>query len=289
MRRISPKTIIKLTRSFYSKIIPYLPKSSNRGRPQTYPDHQIISMLLIKEVYQLSFRETILLSKDYFKNVPSLRDFHYRASKLMRVIQILIKFIHDYMQRGCVQTIIVDGTGIGFRKKTNLNWMRGTQVRKVKDHIRCEVVLTKGRYKLVQYVEVGRRYASEIKMLRKILDKMELIGRRFLADRLYDVLWLRDYLEGRGIKSVIRVRRNGVGREEVVWEEYKERNEIEGMFGNMKGKLSGYVAAYREDMAMVLALVKFLAYNMYVAYFLSLFLARLWPVYLLLSISHMDF
>jgi len=64
-----------------------------------------------------------------------------------------------------------------------------------------------------------------------------------------------------------------------------ERNEIEGMFGNVKGKLSGYVVAYREDMAMVLALVKFLAYNMYVVYFLLLFLARLWPVYLLLPIS----
>ncbi len=118
----------------------------------------------------------------------------------------------------------------------------------------------------------SRRYASEIKMLRKILDKMEFIGRRFLSDRLYDVLWLRDYLEGKGIKAVIRVRRNGVGREEVVWEEYKERNEIEGMFGNVKGKLSGYVAAYREDMAMVLALVKFLAYNMYVVYFCPIYL-----------------
>ncbi len=30
-----------------------------------------------------------------------------------------------------------------------------------------------------------------------------------------------------------------------------------GLFGNLKGKLSGYVAAYREDMAMVLVLVKF--------------------------------
>ncbi len=246
-------------------------------------------MLLTKEVYQLSFRETILLSRDYFKRVPSLRDFHYRASKLMHVIQFLIKFIHDYMQRGCVQTIIVDGTGIGYRKKTNLNWMRGTQVRKVKDHIRCEVVLTKGRYKLIQYVEAGRRYSSEIKMLQNILQKIEPRGKQFLSDRLYDVLWLRDYLEEKGIKAVIRVRRNGVGREEVVWEEYKERNEIEGMFGNVKGKLSGYVAAYREDMAMVLALVKFLAYNMYVVYFCPLFLARLWAVYLLLPISLTDF
>ena len=41
--------------------------------------------------------------------------------------------------------------------------------------------------------------------------------------------------------------------------------------GNMKMKLSRYVAAYREDMAMVLALVKFLAYDMYVIYSCPIF------------------
>ena len=107
---------------------------------------------------------------------------------------MLIKFIHDYLQRD-TESIIVDGTGIGFRKKTNLNWMRGTQIRKVKDHIRCEVVMTKGKYKLIQYVEVGRRYSSEIKLLREILNKVELKGKKFLADRLYDVRWLREELE----------------------------------------------------------------------------------------------
>jgi len=84
-----------------------------------------------------------------------------------------------------------------------------------------------------------------------------LSGERFLADRLYDVRWLRGYLERKGIKGVIRVRRDRVGREDVGGEEYKERNEIEGLFGNLKMKLSGYVTVYREDMTMVLALVKF--------------------------------
>ena len=73
MRRISPKTIIKLTHFFYSKIIPYLPKSSNRGRPQTYPDHQIISMLLIKEVFNLSQR-----------NYPDLQRLFQKSSILER-------------------------------------------------------------------------------------------------------------------------------------------------------------------------------------------------------------
>jgi len=36
-------------------------------------------------------------------------------------------------------------------------------------------------------------------------------------------------------------------------------------------KLSGYVAAHREDMVMVMALVKFLACNMYVVLFFSRF------------------
>ena len=109
-------------------------------------------------------------------------------------------------------------------------------------------------------------------MLRGILDKLELRGKEFLADRLYDVRWLRGYLGRKGIKGVIRVRRDRVGREDVEWGEYKERDEIEGLFGDLKMKLSGYVAAYREDMAMVMALVKFLFCNMYVIYFCLIFL-----------------
>ena len=154
---------------------------------------------------------------------------------------------------------------MGYRNKTNLNWMRGTQVRKVRDHIRCEVVMTKGR---IQHVEVGRRFSSEIKMLKRILQKIQLNGKKFLADRLYE--WLREYLEGRGIKTLIRVRKDAVGREDVSVDEYKERNEIEGLFGVIKGKLGGYVMVCREDMAMVLALVKFLAHSMYVALFLRI-------------------
>ena len=138
MSKRSVKRYLQDILTAIEKIIPYPSKYSNRERPRIYKDHQIISMLLIKEVFSLFFRETIILSRDYFKKVPFLRDFHYRASKLKHVIQILIKFIHN------IDSIIVDGTGIRFKKKTNLNWMRRTQVRKVKGHIRCEVVMRRG-------------------------------------------------------------------------------------------------------------------------------------------------
>ena len=81
MRRINLKTIIKLTCFFYSKIIPHLSRFSGRGRPRIYQDHQIIFMLLIKEVFFLSFRETIILSRDYFENVlPSGISFTEQVS-----------------------------------------------------------------------------------------------------------------------------------------------------------------------------------------------------------------
>jgi len=96
---------------------------------------------------------------------------------------------------------------------------------------------------------------------------MDVRGKRFLADRLYDVMWIREELKKKGVKTLIRTRRNAVGRENIDDEEYKERGKIESLFGNVKMKLSGFVATYREDMIMVLALVKFLAYNLYVLFF----------------------
>ncbi|OOC46952.1 hypothetical protein [Thermosipho sp. 1223] len=186
----------------------------------------------------------------YFKRVPSLRDFHYRLLQLEEVIKLLIKFIHDELQED-IQSVIVDGTGIGFKKQTSLHWMRGTYVRQVKNHVRCEVILTKGKYKLFQYVEVDKAYSSEIKLLKKILSKIKLKGKKFIADKLYDVKRKKNSL-----------------RKQPLEKDYMQRNEIEGLFGNIKTKLGGYVYAYREDMARILALLKFLIYNLYVAIFL---------------------
>ena len=99
------------------------------------------SMLIIKEVFSFFLRETIIFSREFFKNCLSSEISI--VSKLKHVIQILIEFIHD------IDSVIVDGTGIGFKKKTSSNWMRGSKIGKVKDHIRYEVVMEKGRYKMI--------------------------------------------------------------------------------------------------------------------------------------------
>ena len=55
------------------------------------------------------------------------------------------------MQGESVQTIIVDGTGIGYRKKATLD-ERSTG----EEGERGKVVVTKGKYKLVECIETGR-------------------------------------------------------------------------------------------------------------------------------------
>jgi len=98
-------------------------------------------MLIIMEVFSLSQRNHHSL-KRLLQKCAFPQRFPLQGRKLKHVIQILIKFIHD------IDSVIVDGTGVGYRKKVRLNWKR-------------------------------------------------------------------EYLGRKGIKGVIRVRRNGVGREDV--------------------------------------------------------------------------
>jgi len=102
MRKLNLKTIIKLTCLFCKKILPYLPKSSTkRGRLCTFPDHQIISMLVIKECF-LSPSETLSLFLNHISN-----------AFLLFTISII-----DQENQKDIDSIIVDGTGIGKRKIT---------------------------------------------------------------------------------------------------------------------------------------------------------------------------
>ena len=71
-------------------------------------------MLIIEEMFSLSFRGTIIFSRDYFKNC--LLSEISIASKLKHVIQILIKLIHD------IDSIYV---GVGKRYLSEIKILRG--------------------------------------------------------------------------------------------------------------------------------------------------------------------
>jgi hypothetical protein len=59
----------------------------------------------------------------------------------------------------------------------NLKWRRGIEVKQIKSHIRFEVIIAvdnKGKA-LILGCETGKAYASEIKMLNQISNKVDFI------------------------------------------------------------------------------------------------------------------
>jgi hypothetical protein len=88
-----------------------------------------------------------------------------------------------------IQCYIADATGFAYGNMYSLKWKRGIEIKQIRSHIRLEVIIAvdnKGKT-LILGCETGKAYASEIKMLNQILNKVDFIKRLpFIADKGYD-------------------------------------------------------------------------------------------------------
>ena len=83
--------------------------------------------------------------------------------------------------------IAADGTGFGYGEKRELNWMRGSQIRKVSSHVKVELLVGKVRGKaIILGVNMGKTYSDERKLLMEILEKVNIKTKKVLADALYE-------------------------------------------------------------------------------------------------------
>jgi len=57
-------------------------RKQKRGRPLTYPEHLILTLLATKQVYGLSYRQIPLFVRESLGNIPCLSTLHYRVSKI---------------------------------------------------------------------------------------------------------------------------------------------------------------------------------------------------------------
>jgi len=88
-----------------------------------------------------------------------------------------------------IQCYIADATGFAYGDIYNLKWRRGIEVKQIKSHIRLEVIIAVDNKDkaLILGCETSKAYASEIKMLNQILNKVDFIkGLPFIADKGYD-------------------------------------------------------------------------------------------------------
>jgi hypothetical protein len=178
---ISFKQIYKLTERFFKKIKYKEKKNSQRGRPRKYKDEFIIAIFLYQTLKQYSYREVLQELKYLGFKTPSLNDYHYRIKQLdENILKLLLEktgqcFIEKNKDK--IQCYIADATGFAYGDIYDLKWRRGIEVKQIKSHIRLEVIIAvddKGKA-LILGCETGKAYASEIKMLNQILNKVDFI------------------------------------------------------------------------------------------------------------------
>jgi hypothetical protein len=264
-----------------------------RGRPRKYQDEVILTLSLFQTYNELSFREVLEIAKREGFEVPSLNDYHYRFVALKEELMITLNeesceaVISISNQKGwSIKLYIVGGTGFSFGDKYRLSWMRGTEVRNVKSHVRLVVVVVandRGNA-VIMSCEAGGPYASEVEMLRKILRRVRRLENvPFLADRGYDAVdVIRRVLELGGVPSIkiketfrksVRHPLRKLSREN--WERYgRGRYRVESVFGSMKQKLGSGFRVVREDVAKKMAIACALLWNIYMLWVL-LFLSFL--------------
>jgi len=82
--------------------------------------------------------------------------------------------------------LIADGTRFGYGETYRMNWEKGKELRKVKFHVKTEVLvgIVRGKTVVVD-VNVGKGYSDENKLLVPMLERLEVRARYFLGDAYY--------------------------------------------------------------------------------------------------------
>ena len=209
---------------------------------------------------------------------PALSTYPYRVRQLPleRFQRLLTQVGRALAQQNPAawRVLLVDGTGFGFRDRYVLSWRRGEALRQVRAHVRLVILALvddQGRGLLLG-AAVGPPYASEMHLLREILDAMETLPRLpVVGDRAYDAVDLLERLQQLGARPALRMK--GTWRytlrhplrqaSQKGWRRWgRHRYRVEGFFGLMKLKLGAVFPLVREDLAMRRALAAAVLYNL---------------------------
>ena len=278
MRRskLNAKIIFKITQSLKRE-----KTLVQRGRPKTYTDALIISIFLYQTLKGLSYREALEETSFALGKVPSLSTYHYRISKLpKKLLKILLQDLAKKLlqKEKILYFLLSDGTGFGYDELYPLKILRGTEVKKIKSHIRVVPVVgvTLSGKRIVMTAESGGAYASEVKLLLKDLNEIDpaliLQAECFIADKCYDCIEVMERLMELGVKPAIKVKETfrkkvrhplrKISKE--FWEEWgRKRCLIENLFGTIKQKLGSQFKVKNKDIAEKMGLGVFVLYNMY--------------------------
>jgi len=280
MRRtsIKPKRLYELAKE-------YLAARPGRaypegGRPREYDDALILTIASIQNLNSYSFREALEYCEDHFKELPALSTYHDRLSGFTpEIAQGFIEHIgkkiktiaKEAPKRG--RFFVMDGTGFSYHDLYPMQLHRGTEIRKIRTHVKIGALMgLAGKKRFVISARAGPAYAGDTTLLQPLLEDLPRGRGSVLGDKGFDSIRIMTTIQDKGYRPVIPIKR---GRSLKCVREplrimsdrnaekkiYRKRPLIEGLFGNVKQKLSSHVRIFKMRIAQVFALLRLALLN----------------------------
>jgi hypothetical protein len=282
MRRttIKPKRLYELAREYMA--LRHVPVNPLGGRPREYDDALILTIACLQNLNQYSFREALEYCEDYFKELPALSTYHDRLALLTSdIAQGFVEYIGKKIKeiepkktsekKG--RLFIVDGTGFSYHDVYPLQLHRGTEIRKIQNHVKVGALIGfVGLKRYVVSVSAGQAYAGDTTLIQPLLEKLKDGKGNVLGDKGFDSHQIMATIKDKGYEPVIPIKRyRSCSPQDPLRIEsnknasnhrvYKQRTLIEGLFGNVKQKLSSHVKIFTLEIAKCFALLRFALLN----------------------------
>jgi hypothetical protein len=274
---LCPQSIYQCASKFTKKTKVCKP---GRGRPREYDEALILTIAAMQNLYDLSFREALESAESYTSHIPCLSTFHYRVQTIsLENVRKFLAFLGQELQGILcgdgrpLKYFIVDGTGWSFRDIYPLRYLRGTEVRKVHSHVRTlALVASNGKRRFVIGAISGGPYASEVVMAKQLVGTF--VFKRhlpFLGDKAFDAIAFLELVKKRGCLPAVAIKethRYPIRDPERVQSAQREkrygrkRTLIEGLFGNVKEKLTSHIRVFDQHIAEVYGLLRLALYDM---------------------------
>lgn len=280
MRRttIKPKRLYQLAKTYMAKR--HASQNPLGGRPREYDDALILTIACLQNLNQYSFREVLEYCEDYFEELPVLSTYHDRLALLTSdIAQGFVEYIGDEIALTNKKTskekgrlFVVDGTGFSYHDSYPMRMFRGMEIRKIKNHVKIGALLgIVGKRRYVVSARAGPAYAGDIPLIEPLLERLPQGKGMVLGDKGFDSINLMTMVTTKGYCPIIPVKqkKNSTiqdplreqSNQNAAQPIYKKRTLIEGLFGNIKQKLSSHVRIFKVEIAKTFALLRFALLN----------------------------
>lgn len=286
MRRtsIKPKRLYELARE-YLATRPVPSPNPKGGRPRDYDDALILTIASIQNLNQYSFREALEYCEDYFSDLPALSTYHDRLAQFTSdIARGFIEYIgkkititsqsQNISKKEKGRTFVMDGTGFSYHDIYPMSLLRGMEIRKIRTHVKIGALMgLSGKKRFVVSAAAGPAYTGDTKLIQPLIEELPKGKGSVLGDKGFDSHLIMATIIAKGYRPVIPIKQ---GRHLVNIKDplrlqskknadnpkiYNKRTLIEGLFGNLKQKLSSHVRIFKLEIAKVFALLRFALLN----------------------------